>query len=175
MALLIVPGLGGSGPEHWQTRWEALDLRCTRLEQADWDQPRRGEWVDVLERAVLAAPSEVVLIAHSLGCITVAHWAARGSVQRVRGALLVAPADVEQGIALDAVPRCFAPVPLAPLPFRSIVVASADDPYASLERARAFAHAWGAEFEDVGAQGHINADSHLGDWEQGRAILQRLL
>jgi uncharacterized protein len=175
MTLLIVPGLGGSGPEHWQSRWEALDLRCTRVEQRDWNLPLRSDWVDALERAVLAAPTEVVLVAHSLGCITVAHWCAHGSVERVRGALLVAPADVEQGIAAAAVPRCFAPIPRAPLPFRSIVVASSDDPYATIERACELARAWGAEFEDVGAQGHINADSQLEDWEQGRAILQRLL
>jgi uncharacterized protein len=175
MRLLIVPGLGGSGPDHWQTRWEGLDLRCSRVEQRDWNLPQRSEWVDALERAVLAAASEVVLVAHSLGCITVAHWAATGSVDRVRGALLVAPADVEQGLAREAVPQCFAPIPRAPLPFRSIVIASTDDPYATIERARELAHAWGAEFEDVGAQGHINADSQLEDWERGRTILQRLL
>ncbi len=175
MTLLIVPGLGGSGPAHWQTRWQALDLPCTRVEQRDWDAPKCREWVDTLERAVLAAPEPVVLVAHSLGCITVAHWAQRGSVGRVRGALLVAPADVEQGIAVDLVSRCFAPIPRQRLLFRSIVVASIDDPFASLERARELALAWGAELEDVGAQGHINADSQLGDWAQGRAILQRLL
>jgi predicted alpha/beta hydrolase family esterase len=175
MTLLIVPGLGGSGPEHWQTRWEALDLRCTRLEQRDWDEPRCGEWVDALERAVLASRSRVTLIAHSLGCVTVAHWAQRGSFDRVRAALLVAPADVEEGIAVALIPRCFTPIPRTRLPFRSLVVASTNDPFASIERARTLAAAWGAEFEDIGTQGHINADSHLGDWEQGRALLQRLL
>src|ERR1700755_1324778 len=84
-SLLIVPGLGGSGPDHWQSQWEAIDMRCTRVEQRDWDRPVLSDWVETLERAVLAAPGEVVLVAHSLGCITVAHWAATGSVQRVRG------------------------------------------------------------------------------------------
>jgi hypothetical protein len=171
-SLLIVPGLGGSGPDHWQSQWEAIDMRCSRVEQHDWDRPDLRAWVATLERAVIAAPSEVVLIAHSLGCITVAHWARQGSVQRVRGALLVAPADVEQ---LDILPRDFSPVPSARLPFRSIVVASTNDPYASIERARVFARSWGAELEDIGAQGHINAESQLGEWEQGRALLQRLL
>lgn len=173
-SLLIIPGLAGSGPQHWQSRWEALDPRCTRLEQCDWDQPLCREWVDALERAVVAA-DEVVLIAHSLGCITVAHWAQHGSVARVRGALLVAPADVEAEQCRQLIPACFRPIPRQPLPFVSIVVASTNDPYASLERARSFASSWGAAFEDVGAQGHINADSGLGEWEQGRALLLRLL
>jgi predicted alpha/beta hydrolase family esterase len=174
MPLLIVPGLGGSGPEHWQTRWEALDPRCTRVEQHDWDRPLCHEWVDALERAVVASEGPVILVAHSLGCITVAHWAQQGSVERVRAALLVAPADVEQGLAREVIPSCFVPIPRQRLPFRALVVASRDDPYASLDRARTFASMWGADFEDAGAQGHINADSQLGDWEQGRALLARL-
>jgi uncharacterized protein len=173
--LLIVPGLGGSGPDHWQTRWEALDPRCTRVEQRDWDRPELDAWCQTLEQAVLGAGSPCVLVAHSLGCITVAHWARRGSVAQLRGALLVAPADVENGRCLELVPRSFAPVPREPLPFPSLVVASADDPFAKLERARAFAASWGARFEDVGAQGHINADSQLGDWERGRQLLACLL
>lgn len=173
--LLIVPGLGGSGPDHWQTRWEALDPSCARVEQRDWDRPELDAWCQALERAVLAAGSPCVLVAHSLGCITVAHWAREGSVAQLRGALLVAPADVENGLSRELIPRSFAPVPREPLPFRSLVVASADDPFASLERARGFAASWGAQFEDVGTQGHINAESQLGDWELGRQLLARLL
>jgi predicted alpha/beta hydrolase family esterase len=174
-SLLIVPGLGGSGPVHWQTRWEALDPRSMRVEQHDWDEPECTAWCESLERSVSAAPAPIVLVAHSLGCITVAHWAAQGSVSRVRAALLVAPADVEREPTHPLVPSCFRPVPRAALPFRSMVVASSNDPHAALERAREFAQSWGAEFVDVGALGHINADSRLGDWEQGRALLSRLL
>lgn len=175
MTLLIVPGLGGSGPEHWQTRWQALDGRCRRVEQRDWDRPHCPDWVEALEQAAQDSTVPVVLVAHSLGCIAVAHWALRGSVERVQAALLVAPADVEQGVALEVVPRCFAPIPRTALPFRSLVVASSDDPYATLERTRELASAWGAELEPVGALGHINADSGLGDWAPGWALLERLL
>src|SRR5690242_11843166 len=93
--LLIVPGLGGSGATHWQSRWEQDDLRCVRVAQRSWDEPVLAEWLETLERSVLAAEAPVVLVAHSLGVTLVAHWAASGSVARVRGALLVAPPDVE--------------------------------------------------------------------------------
>lgn len=173
--VLIVPGLGGSGPEHWQTRWESLDMRCVRVEQSDWDAPACGEWITRLEQAVRAAVGEVVLVAHSLGVVLVAHWAAAGSVHKVKGALLVAPPDVESPLRTPVEIRNFAPIPRAPLPFPSIVVASHDDPYACIDCPRQLACAWGSRFVDVGAAGHINADSGLGLWQEGRDLLAQLL
>lgn len=174
-AILIVPGLGGSGPEHWQTRWEARDPRCVRVLQDDWDRPDLDGWCARLEQAVRDADSEVVLVAHSLGCLTVAHWARRGSVGAVRGALLVAPPDVESLERCPSALHGFAPMPRETLAFPSILVASRDDVYADIDCARELAIAWGARFVDVGEQGHINAESRLGEWPQGRALLAELL
>ena len=70
--------------------------------------------------------------------------------------------------------RGFAPMPLAPLPFRSIVVASSDDPFVTPARAEQFAKAWRAEIVNIGPRGHINAESNLGDWPQGLALLAGL-
>jgi predicted alpha/beta hydrolase family esterase len=173
--LLIVPGLGGSGPLHWQSRWEASDPRCVRVVQRSWDEPLLADWGATLERAVLAAVGPVVLVAHSLGAVLVAHWAVSGSVERVAGALLVAPPDVESPERVPEVIRHFAPVPRVPLPFASIVVASRDDPYACFECARELAEAWGSRLVDVGECGHINADSDLGLWPEGRALLAELV
>ena len=173
-ATLIVPGLGGSGPAHWQTHWEARYPHSVRVEQADWDRPDRAGWCATLEAAVRAAPGAVVLVAHSLGCLTVAHWAATGSVGAVKGALLVAPPDVESPACASDALRGFAPVPRQKLPFPSTLVASRDDSYAHIDYARALAAAWGARFVDVGALGHINAESQLGDWPAGRALLDAL-
>ncbi|MDB4971950.1 MAG: hypothetical protein JWN48_291 [Myxococcaceae bacterium] len=173
--ILIVPGLGGSGPLHWQTLWELHDARAVRVEQHDWDRPVCSEWSDVLERAVTHAPESVVLVAHSLGAVLVAHWAARGSVSKVKGALLVAPPDVESRERVPEVVQHFAPIPRQPLPFPSIVVGSRDDEYACIDCPRQLAEAWGARFVDVGERGHINADSNLGEWPEGRALLQTLL
>ena len=92
---LIVPGLGGSGPDHWQTRWETCLPHVARVVQRDWDRPDRDAWIEALVRAVREAPAPVVLVAHSLGCAVVAHAAARDPGIPVRAALLVAPADVD--------------------------------------------------------------------------------
>lgn len=170
---LMVPGLWSSGPEHWQTHWEAADPSFRRVEQFDWDAPERREWVQRLDDAVRETGRGVVLAAHSLGCATVVHWAGLTG-RTVRGALLVAPADVDgPGFPLEA--RGFAPMPLRPLPFPSILVASEDDSYLSMERARIMAEAWGSRLVEVGARGHLNSASGLGAWPEGRALLDELL
>jgi predicted alpha/beta hydrolase family esterase len=170
---LMVPGLWDSGPEHWHTHWEKQDPRFARVLQRDWDAPERNEWVRTLDDAVHQAGPGVVLAAHSLGCATVVHWAGLPG-RKVRGALLVAPADVDgAGFPLEA--RGFATMPLKPLPFPSILVASTDDSYLSLERARLFAEAWGSRLVEVGAKGHLNSASGLGEWPEGRALLDELL
>lgn len=173
--VLILPGLGGSGPDHWQTRWEALYPRHRRVVQRDWDRPDREAWLAALAAAIEAAGEPVVLAAHSLGCALVAHAAARPFAASVRAALLVAPADVDSPICTPAEARVFAPMPLRRLPFAATVVASETDPYVTLARARQFAAAWGAELVDAGPRGHLNAVSGLGDWPAGRAIFEALL
>ncbi len=173
---LILPGISNSGPEHWQSQWERIDASCTRVMQAEWDAPGCADWVTTLDAAIGAAPGDVVLVGHSSACALVAHWAAAAApahIGRVRGALLVGPSDPE-GPNYPVGPTGFAPVPLAPLPFPSIVVASRDDAYVSLEKARSYADAWGSTFVDVGAAGHINAASGLGAWPEGYALLERL-
>ncbi|MEU9128474.1 alpha/beta fold hydrolase [Kitasatospora sp. NPDC048540] len=172
---LVLPGYQGSGPGHWQTRWEReRPDRFHRVEQADWDHPLVGDWVAALDAAVTAAGRPVVLVAHSLGCVTVAHWAggAPASAASVTGALLVAPADIDTAEVPELVN--FRPVPQRPLPFPSTVVSGSDDPWCTPDRARAFAAAWGAHFVDLGPYGHINADSGLGSWPAGRALLADL-
>lgn len=170
--VLIVPGLGNSGPEHWQRRWEAEEPTWHRVQQADWNRPRCADWIQRLDEAVRSVNAPVVIAAHSLGCLTVAHWGGRS--RRIQGALLVAPVDVEASSSPTG-PEGFAPVPLVRLPFSSILVASSDDPYLSQSRARLFADAWGSTLVDVGPLGHVNAQSGIGRWEQGRALLSRLL
>jgi len=172
--VLILPGYGDSGPDHWQTHWER-DRRYARVVQDDWERPTLAAWIERLEAAVRRAPDDVVLVAHSLGCPLVAHFARRMVASRVAAALLVAPADVDEIRHLLPEVDSFAPVPLAPLPFQSIVVASANDPYVEPSRARLFATAWGARLVEVGDAGHINAESGLGDWSAGHRLLEELL
>src|SRR5262249_52621155 len=75
--VLILPGLGNSGPEHWQTHGERQNPNFTRVEQRDWDKPDREDWIATLDKAIGAQPTPPLLVAHSLSCALVAHWAAR--------------------------------------------------------------------------------------------------
>lgn len=172
--ILILPGWQSSGPGHWQTLWEQ-QLGYQRVEQHDWMRPLRGDWTARLEEVVLATPAPVVLVAHSLACLLVAAWAAHSRhTHRVKAALLVAPGDAERE-ELRPVLTSWSPVVLQPLPFKSLLVASRDDPFCSFERAQSFARAWGSELVDAGCLGHINADSGLQDWPAGQALLQALI
>jgi len=172
--ILLVPGLWNSGPEHWHSYWERGRADCRRVVQSDWETPRRADWVATLEAAVAKAAAPVVLAAHSLGCAIVGHWAPQSKhLAKVRGALLVAPSDVEAPSYPEG-PTGFSPMPLAKLPFPSIVVMSTDDEYVTPERAAFFARAWGSHLYDAGAKGHINSDSRLGMWPEGFALVEEL-
>jgi predicted alpha/beta hydrolase family esterase len=172
--VLVLPGWQDSGPDHWQSRWErAHDF--VRLQQDDWMTPRRGDWLARLDEALLAEPAPVLLAAHSLGCQLVAAWAAHSRhAARVAGALLVAPPDTEREDTPGAIAGAWRRIERGRLPFAATVVASSDDPYCAIERAREMAGQWGARFVDIGARGHVNADSGLGDWPEGLALLRAL-
>jgi predicted alpha/beta hydrolase family esterase len=158
---------------HWQSLWEQ-QYGFTRVEQEDWDHPSRAAWVKRLEAALDALPEPAILVAHSLGCAVVAHAAKRAHKQ-IAGALLVAPADVEDEERAPEGTRTFAPLPTKPLGFAATVVASRDDPFIAFERAAHFADIWDARFVDAGAVGHINAESGLGAWPDGYRLLEDLL
>jgi predicted alpha/beta hydrolase family esterase len=172
--VLILPGWQNSGPAHWQSRWEAAH-GYVRVQQHDWERPLRGDWLMQLEEAVLQCGAPAVLVAHSLGCIQVAAWAAHSqNIHHVKAALLVAPGDVEREEMRPLLPG-WSPIERRRLPFQSVLVASRDDRHCSFEKAQSLACDWGAEPVDIGQAGHINADSGLDDWPQGHALLQRLM
>lgn len=175
--ILTVPGLGNSGAAHWQTIWEQTRGDCRRIDLGNWDDPTRSGWVNRLDAAIRQANGPVILVAHSLGCLAVAWWGALQSQPYgwpVAGALLVAPPDCDRAELAPVLGR-FGPVPKAPLPFPSILVASHDDPYIVFERAWAMGRAWGSRIVDAGHCGHINADSDLGVWRFGQGLLDRLV
>lgn len=173
---LILPGWQGSADEHWQSHWQRSLPNAARVEQRDWQQPQRRDWVAALEAAIAAESTPVILVAHSLGCVTVAHWAAQAPLhllRRVRGALLVAPADVERP-GCPAELRNFAPIPRDLLPFPTQLVGSDNDAAASVPRLLELSHDWGGELALLGGAGHINVKSGHRRWEQGFAYLYRL-
>jgi predicted alpha/beta hydrolase family esterase len=176
--ILIIPGWSSSGADHWQTRWENNLKTARRVEQDDWIRPDRDAWVARIVEAAAQSVRPVVLVAHSLGTIAVAHAGAK--LARLPappvGAFLVAPADVDNagdwpvtagetfGAGMES---GFAPVPRAILPFPSVVVASANDPYCTLERARGLAGFWGSAVIESGEVGHLNVASGHGPWPDG--------
>jgi len=167
--LIIVPGWRDSGPGHWQTLWADRLPGARRVRQDDWITPAREAWVSTLAATILAQPGPVVVAAHSLGCIATAHLPPEAAA-RIQGALLVAPADPERRAVLSD----FAPVPFRQLPYRSILVASSNDPYCPVRLAGAYARAWGSEFVRLQQAGHINVESGHGEWPLGLALLQSL-
>ncbi len=177
--MLVLPGWQSSGPAHWQSRWEAL-YGDVRVEQSDWMHPLRGDWMMRLDEAIgeleiAEIEPQVALVAHSLGCQLIAAWAALSrKTARVRAALLVAPPDVERA-ELHAALHSFTPIVRRPLPFPSLAVISADDPFCDPARARTMAADWGSRVLEAGPRGHLNADSGLADWPEGRQLLAGLL
>ena len=170
---LIVPGLGNSGKDHWQTYFENSGSNFYRIEQQEWEKPSCEDWIETIDKKVSEFDlSSIVLIGHSLGCLTIAHWASKYKKQ-IKGALLVAPSDLEAPQytfpATD-----FAPIPLEKINFPTIVVTSADDVWVSLERAAFFAESWGSELINIGNAGHINASSGHTRWDEGLEILKTL-
>lgn len=175
--VLTVPGLDGSGPEHWQTLWERRLERCERVQMGDWAYPERSKWIRRLDREIHNSPAPVLIAAHSLGCLAVAWWTKErwsGNQERVIGALLVATPDVERGKERERM-RSFSPLPRGPLPFPSLLVASRNDPYATFETSRRIAAMWGSTLVDAGTAGHLNADSGVDEWTEGIRLLASLI
>lgn len=173
---LVLPGLSNSGVDHWQSYWCLSFRNASRVLQDDWDHPKLADWLVHLDVAIANGNRPAVLICHSLSCTLAAHWATRKRPGRVVAAMLVAPSDIDHPPP-DIVEnvRSFAPVPLVPFPVPALVVASTDDPFVSVARAKQFATAWGADFCNAGELGHINSASRLQYWPQGLLLLGQLL
>ena len=169
----IIPGLGGSGPDHWQTFFETTGSNFRRIVQKDWDTPDINEWVETIDSAISSYdPATVVLVGHSLGCPTIAQWAAQSN-KEIKGALLVAPPDIE-AFQLKLHVGLFKKLPIDKINFPTIVVASTNDQWDKDQQAAFYARNWGSKILNIGEAGHINDLSGFGKWEQGLEILQLL-
>lgn len=163
--LLIVPGLGNSGPGHWQT-WLEYQCACTvRVDQCDWNVPDLERWSTRVRECLDLTPGPVWLVAHSFGCLASVQ-AAASRADRIAGAFLVAPADPER---VGSAGRLFS----GRLPFPSLLIASTTDPWLTPDAAKLWASRWGSRLIDLGAAGHINVDSGYGPWPEGLALLRR--
>jgi len=175
--ILLQPGIGNSGPGHWQRRWGER-LRTARfIDQDDWAHPRLEDWVPRIEREIMMATRPVVLIGHSLGVSSIGHAAQHLQDAKVRGAFLVSPPDHEADLPAELAREIdsFSGVPRDPLPFPSMLVMSTSDPYGSVEHAVDKATAWGSDLHLAGDAGHINIESGHGPWPEGLLMFTRLM
>lgn len=173
MATLILPGWQGSGPEHWQAHWLDLIDKTVLVRQRDWHHPDLDDWLEAAVEAIEQHPNPI-LVGHSLGAILIAHLSNRYPDLLIAGALLVAPADVDNQADKAPALASFAPIPTGPFRFPAIVVGSRNDPWMPSARARILARMWEAEYVDAGRAGHINAAADLGAWPEGQRLLTRL-
>ncbi|MBR9824392.1 MAG: serine hydrolase family protein [Alphaproteobacteria bacterium] len=166
--ILIIPGLHNASPFHWQSRWAEKMSTARRVEQDDWDKPDREAWVSRLVEAVSAAKKPAILVAHSVGVLTVAHAAPQLDKSKIAGAFLVGASDWEREALEERFPgHGFAPVPRIPLGFPALMLASSNDETCTLEKAEAWARDWGARFGDAGEAGHFTEESGHGPWPEG--------
>lgn len=181
--VLVVPGLRDAVAQHWQTLLEAKLQAAGRpiasappMGRADLDCAAR---IEAIERVAQSVAGPIIIVAHSGGCIMVAHWA-QHTRRAVQGALLATPPDFDSPMPagyptleqLDA--AGWLPVPRRQLPFPSIVGASRNDPLATFERATGLAAAWGSECVDLGEVGHLNPASGFGEWPQAEEFIAQL-
>lgn len=175
--ILILPGWQDSGPQHWQSLWLKKYPNAVKVEQKDWMYPKKEKWVAVLNDFVQQYKNkDIVFVGHSLACATIAYWSNEYFSQglTIKGALFVSPSDVDQKDFPKEI-FGFSPMPLKPLNFKTIVVASDNDPFVTVDRATYFSRCWGGKLVNIGPQGHINADAGFGEWPQGEQLLKELL
>jgi predicted alpha/beta hydrolase family esterase len=181
--VLIVPGLRDAVALHWQTLLEAR-LRAAGRPVASVPPMGREDLdcaakVAAIERTAQAVQGPLVIVAHSGGCVMLAHWAQQ-TTRPVQGALLAAPPDFDEAMpagypTLEALRAGgWLPVPRARLPFPSIVAGSRNDPLASYERVAELARDWGSRLVDLGEVGHLNPASGYGDWPRADEFIAEL-
>lgn len=177
--VLIVPGLRDHVAEHWQTLLQAKLAKVRAVPPLQVNGLDCNARIEAIQRELEQIEGDVVLVAHSAGVLMVAHWAARYD-RPIKGALLAAPPDLQaQWPAAYPSPDSlrangWAPLPITPLPFPSIVAASSNDHLASLEAVTAMAKGWGSHLELLGAVGHLNPAAGFGPWPEAEAFIHTL-
>ncbi|AYG78107.1 hypothetical protein DWB77_00214 [Streptomyces hundungensis] len=178
VAYVVVPGIDGSDEQHWQTLWERQwGTSAVRISPVSWSAPELDDWVGAVQEAYDDASrrdSHIVLVAHSLGCWAVSTWLDRNPSSPVGGAFLVAPPDPRAPVFPRQVAATFVEVSARPLPYPTLVVASANDPFCTSEVSAGLALRWDARWHLAGAYGHLNSASGLGSWRRGRELLDTL-
>ncbi|WP_087017244.1 RBBP9/YdeN family alpha/beta hydrolase [Thaumasiovibrio subtropicus] len=175
--VLLLPGYLNSGPDHWQSYLEQRFSNVKRVQQKDWLVPDRQAWVQAITEAVAQTEGDILLVGHSCGSVAIAQWAtdpfsnALSHNGRIRGLLLVAPADVDADNALPPL-RAQRPLPHCKIPFSTVMLCGDNDDYTDFERSQLFAKEWGCELIVIENGGHLNADAGFGYWPQIETFIE---
>jgi predicted alpha/beta hydrolase family esterase len=174
-----VPGLRDHVAEHWQTLLQARLPKAASVPPLEYDKLSCAARVAALNEAIAKIDGPIVLVAHSAGVMITVHWAQHHS-RPIQGALLATPADLELPMpagypTLDVLEdHGWLPIPRKPLPFRSIVGASRNDPLAAFDRVATMAADWNSRFVDLGEVGHLNPAAGYGEWPLAESLIREL-
>jgi predicted alpha/beta hydrolase family esterase len=181
MKVLIIPGLRDHVQAHWQTILAAKLSHAVTIAPMGRNALSCSDRVHAIEKQVAQCPLPVIVVAHSAGCLMLAHWAKTTKLaHKVKGALLAVPPDFETPMpegypTMQALEQAgWFPVPKQTLPFSSLVAVSHNDPLCQLSKALALASCWGSEVVDLGRVGHLNPASNFGEWAQAESLIERL-
>lgn len=169
ISYINLPGIYGSDENHWHSIWERNDSSFKRFSPSSWDYPDLSDWLQALDYSIETSDKKVVLVAHSLACLLVAHWSAF-SQKSIGGALLVSVPD-PQGSKFPSQANAFASLPNTPLRFPACIVASRNDPYGEFDYMKARSLEWGCGLVDAGENGHIGSEVSKDGWQFGQNIL----
>ncbi|MCC5797287.1 MAG: alpha/beta hydrolase [Methylophaga sp.] len=168
--VITIPGYHGSAPEHWQSWLEAEDPKVERITGINWEAPNIAEWSAVIGHRISTSNEQLVLVAHSFGCLATAK-AIVEHPEHVAGVILVAPASprrfclsgaiADSATALHDISQL---LPQSALPGFGLMIGSENDPWMDLATARYWARVWDLAFYNAGLAGHINVDSGHGAW-----------
>jgi uncharacterized protein len=173
-SFLILHGLEGSGPDHWQT-WLAGRLRergenVRYPELPDPFDPKPDEWLAALQPELAALDGERIVLCHSLACLLWLLNARDGASDAAERVLLVAPPctdEVEQvarfrpdGVTAEHV-RAAANV--------TRMVCSDEDPYCPAGAAAVFGDPLQLHYQVLPRAGHLNTDAGFGPWPEVEA------
>lgn len=176
--ILILPGWKDSEPEYWQGIWLKKYPNALKVRQDNWMFPEKSAWVKTINDYIEHyKENNIIFVGHSLACATFVYWSEMYSADTsasIKGTLLVSPSDMDV-VDFPKEVNGFPPMPLEPLNCKTIVAASENDPFVSMDRAKYFAHSWKARLINIGPHGHINVEAGFGEWPEGEGILRELM
>lgn len=170
---VIVPGVGGSEYNHWQSILQRQIMSsCSRVQQKNWNLPILKDWVAEFVKTVTPIQGDIQIVAHSFGCLTtVAALAQHPELNsKVKNLVLVAPANParfgDAGFARDSQNDYHAYFHQLEIHAPTHLIISENDPWLDFQDALQLAESWKLDPINLGQVGHINVASGFGSFPE---------